>query len=218
MITGPDDTPYVGGQYHGTLVFPADYPFKPPAIRMMTPSGRFQNGMRLCLSISDYHPRTWNPAWSVSTILNGLLSFMVGDETTAGSITTTEGQKRQFAAHSREWNLRYNQAFCQQFPHLAEENRRIIETSKAEQRQLKAEAKSQAKAQAAPAVAAVDAPPAGAPAAAVAPVAADGKPVAATTVPAQAATNGMSTGQKVLCVVLVVVSWAVASRVFEFMR
>ena len=32
---------------------------------------------RLCLSISDYHPDTWNPAWSVSTILTGLLSFMV---------------------------------------------------------------------------------------------------------------------------------------------
>lgn len=32
---------------------------------------------RLCLSISDYHPDTWNPAWTVSTILTGLLSFMV---------------------------------------------------------------------------------------------------------------------------------------------
>ena len=32
---------------------------------------------RLCLSISDFHPDTWNPAWSVSTILTGLLSFMV---------------------------------------------------------------------------------------------------------------------------------------------
>jgi len=34
-------------------------------------------GCRLCLSISDFHPDTWNPAWSVSTILTGLLSFMV---------------------------------------------------------------------------------------------------------------------------------------------
>jgi len=33
--------------------------------------------LRLCLSISDFHPDTWNPAWSVSTILTGLLSFMV---------------------------------------------------------------------------------------------------------------------------------------------
>lgn len=61
----------------GKLVFPADYPFKPPSIRMITPNGRFQVNTRLCLSMSDFHPGTWNPSWSVSTILNGLLSFMV---------------------------------------------------------------------------------------------------------------------------------------------
>lgn len=39
------------------------------------------DAIRLCLSISDFHPDTWNPAWSVGTILTGLLSFMVGDVT-----------------------------------------------------------------------------------------------------------------------------------------
>ena len=43
---------------------------------------------RLCLSISDFHPDTWNPAWSVSTILTGLLSFMVScNEPVAFSIS-----------------------------------------------------------------------------------------------------------------------------------
>ena len=50
---------------------------KPPTIRMTTPSGRFQPDTRLCLTMSDFHPSSWNPSWSVSTILNGLLSFMV---------------------------------------------------------------------------------------------------------------------------------------------
>ncbi|KAJ8607498.1 hypothetical protein MRB53_040270 [Persea americana] len=27
ILTGPEDTPYTGGQYWGTLVFPSDYPF-----------------------------------------------------------------------------------------------------------------------------------------------------------------------------------------------
>lgn len=66
-----------GGYYHGKLIFPKDYPFKPPRIMMMTPNGRFQTNTRLCLSISDFHPDLWNPAWSVATILTGLLSFMV---------------------------------------------------------------------------------------------------------------------------------------------
>lgn len=37
VIKGPKETPYAGGRYHGKLVFPADYPYKPPAIMMLTP-------------------------------------------------------------------------------------------------------------------------------------------------------------------------------------
>lgn len=58
-------------------MFPREFPFKPPSIYMITPNGRFKTNTRLCLSISDFHPDTWNPAWSVATILTGLLSFMV---------------------------------------------------------------------------------------------------------------------------------------------
>lgn len=104
LIDGPPDTPYTGGQYWGTLVFPPDYPFKPPAIRMMTPSGRFQTSTRLCLSISDFHPKSFNPAWEVSTILTGLLSFMTSEEMTTGSISATPAQRKQLAAMSRWWN------------------------------------------------------------------------------------------------------------------
>lgn len=58
ILTGPPGTPYENGQYWGTLVFPPDYPFAPPAIRMHTPSGRFRCSERLCLSISDFHPKS----------------------------------------------------------------------------------------------------------------------------------------------------------------
>ena len=71
VVTGPEDSLYRGGLYHGKLVFPSEFPFKPPSIFMITPNGRFKTDTRLCLSISDYHPDTWNPAWSVSTILTG---------------------------------------------------------------------------------------------------------------------------------------------------
>ncbi|RDA90914.1 hypothetical protein CP533_4442, partial [Ophiocordyceps camponoti-saundersi (nom. inval.)] len=104
IITGPEDTPYHGGQYWGTLMFPPDYPFAPPAIRMHTPSGRFQPSTRLCLSISDFHPKSFNPAWEVSTILIGLLSFMTSDEMTTGSVSTTTAEKKFLAARSRWWN------------------------------------------------------------------------------------------------------------------
>ncbi|KAK9237571.1 ubiquitin-conjugating enzyme/RWD-like protein [Lipomyces kononenkoae] len=126
LITGPPSTPYEGGQYHGTLTFPPDYPYKPPAIRMITPSGRFQTNTRLCLSISDYHPKTWNPAWSVSTILTGLLSFMTSDELTTGALRSTNEEKIKLAELSHEWNLRQNRKFVEEFPAEASANEKYI--------------------------------------------------------------------------------------------
>ena len=40
-IQGPKDSVYEGGYYYGEVIFPIDFPFKPPTIHMMTPSGRF---------------------------------------------------------------------------------------------------------------------------------------------------------------------------------
>ncbi|KAI8636807.1 ubiquitin-conjugating enzyme/RWD-like protein [Parasitella parasitica] len=117
VITGPPETPYDGGEYYGRITFPAEYPFKPPAIRMTTPSGRFQPDTRLCLSMSDFHPSSWNPSWSISTILNGLLSFMVADEATTGSIKTSDHEKKMHAARSHLWNIK-NQKFRDVFPEL----------------------------------------------------------------------------------------------------
>lgn len=51
VISGPPDTPYHGGRYHGKLIFPPEYPYRPPAIMMLTPSGRFQVNTRVCLSM-----------------------------------------------------------------------------------------------------------------------------------------------------------------------
>ncbi|KAJ6083820.1 hypothetical protein PENARI_c005G07393 [Penicillium arizonense] len=104
VLTGPPGTPYEKGQYWGTLIFPPEYPFAPPAIRMHTPSGRFQPSTRLCLSISDFHPKSFNPAWEVSTILIGLLSFMTSEEMTTGSVSASESERRVLAARSRWWN------------------------------------------------------------------------------------------------------------------
>jgi ubiquitin-conjugating enzyme E2 J2 len=115
IIRGPPDSPYAGGEYHGVLLFPPEYPFKPPGIKMFTPSGRFQTDKRICFSMSDFHPGSWNPAWSVSTILTGLLSFMLSDEMTTGSVTSKDSDKHIFAAQSHSWNIRQKK-FKEVFP------------------------------------------------------------------------------------------------------
>ncbi|KAF8527319.1 UBC-like protein [Gautieria morchelliformis] len=114
IIRGPPDSPYAGGEYHGVLLFPPEYPFKPPGIKMLTPSGRFQTDKRICFSMSDFHPGSWNPAWSVATILTGLLSFMLSDEMTTGGLSSSIYDKRTLAAKSHTWNIsqkRFKDAF-----------------------------------------------------------------------------------------------------------
>lgn len=117
VITGTKRTPYEGGFYHGKLKFPPEYPMKPPSVMMITPNGRFKTNQRLCLSMSDFHPETWNPMWSVSSILTGLYSFMLENQATLGSISTTDAQKRKYAAASLESNCT-NATFRKLFPDL----------------------------------------------------------------------------------------------------
>lgn len=132
VVTGPESSPYHGGLYHGKLVFPSQFPFKPPSIYMHTPNGRFKTDTRLCLSISDYHPDTWNPAWSVSTILTGLLSFMLEKTPTLGSVETSEYEKRCFATRSHEFNLK-SKVYVELFPSLVAKSKDILEKRRAAQ-------------------------------------------------------------------------------------
>ena len=119
VLQGPPDSPYEGGLYHGKVKFPDDYPFKPPSIYMITPNGRFETNRRLCLSMSDFHPETWVPAWSVATILNGVLSFFIETSPTTGAVETTLQQKRQYRADSAAWNAK-DPTFCKLFPELVD--------------------------------------------------------------------------------------------------
>ncbi|XP_004536578.1 ubiquitin-conjugating enzyme E2 J2-like [Ceratitis capitata] len=126
VVKGPANTPYHGGYYHGTLLFPREFPFKPPSIYMLTPNGRFKTNTRLCLSISDFHPDTWNPTWCVGTILTGLLSFMLETTPTLGSIESTQYEKKQYAKRSLAFNLK-NQNFRELFPEICEEINKSLE-------------------------------------------------------------------------------------------
>jgi len=121
VISGPADSPYAGGLYHGKVVFPREYPFKPPSIYMHTPSGRFKPDTSLCLSMSAYHPESWNPLWSVGSILQGLLSFMLETTPTLGSVESSDETKREYARRSREYN-RNNPIYRKLFPHYLVEN------------------------------------------------------------------------------------------------
>lgn len=62
-IRGAPDTDFAGGIYHGRILLPPEYPFKPPHVVFLTPSGRFETHTKICLSFSAFHPELWQPAW-----------------------------------------------------------------------------------------------------------------------------------------------------------
>ena len=117
LMQGPFGTPYEGGWYVAKIKFPEQYPFKPPDLYMCTPNGRFETGKKLCMSMSSFHPETWNPAWNVAKVALGMLSFLLEDELTTGAIRTSDDEKRELAAASVQWNLTHG-AFKRMFPEL----------------------------------------------------------------------------------------------------
>eukprot|EP00743_Colponemidia_sp_Colp-15_P007108 GILK01007669.1.p1 GENE.GILK01007669.1~~GILK01007669.1.p1 ORF type:complete len:298 (-),score=27.75 GILK01007669.1:286-1143(-) len=100
-IRGPLDTEFAGGLYHGRIVLPSDYPYQPPSIMLLTPNGRFEVKTKICLSISSHHPEFWQPAWSVRTILEALITFMPTEAKGAiGSLEFTKEERRRLALES----------------------------------------------------------------------------------------------------------------------
>ena len=58
-----------------------------------------------------------SPGWNVSTVLMGLLSFMLEDAETTGSIKSSTEEKRKLASESIEWNNN-NSSITKMFPDL----------------------------------------------------------------------------------------------------
>ena len=127
LIDGPKDTAYDKGKYLGKILFPQDYPFTPPGISMSTPSGRFDPGTKICLSTAEYHPETWTPRWSVASLFAGDESAREEHVRTAGSIRTSEQEKKKLAKESVAWlvrNAQFRKVFAELIDAMEEEERK----------------------------------------------------------------------------------------------
>lgn len=113
-LKGPSDTPFQDGLYHGRLILPVQYPHKPPKFIMLTvlitqPNGRFETNKEICMSMSSYHPDTWQPAWTskshaVRTMLEGLVSFLPEENASGiGAINSSPEARRKYAEASQMW-------------------------------------------------------------------------------------------------------------------
>jgi len=101
-IRGAPGTDFAGGIYMGRISLPPEYPLKPPSFSMLTRSGRFATGTKICLSISQFHEELWSPSWSVRTALVALAAFMPTPGGGAiGALDWAPAERRALAAASR---------------------------------------------------------------------------------------------------------------------
>lgn len=77
-------------------------------------------------SFSDFHPGSYNPAWSVSNILVGLLSLWTSEEMTTGGMNATPQARKTLAARSHAFNVTQVQ-FKKVFPEYAADRERTID-------------------------------------------------------------------------------------------
>ncbi len=103
-IRGSSGTDFEGGLYHGRILLPHNYPLRPPNIVFLTPNGRFEVGMKICLTVSAHHPESWQPSWSIRTVLTAIIGFMPSAGGGAiGSIDYSTETRQKMAKESRKW-------------------------------------------------------------------------------------------------------------------
>ncbi|CAM9807777.1 unnamed protein product [Laminaria digitata] len=101
---GAKDSPFEGGLYHGSITLPPDYPQSGPSVRLLNTNQRFKVGSRICLSASEYHQETWQPSWTVTSLVTALVAHMTEPAAEIGSVQgATRSQKRKAAARSRRF-------------------------------------------------------------------------------------------------------------------
>lgn len=75
ILKGPIGTPYEGGTYKIEILFPTDYPFKPPKAKFVTKifHPNISEGGEICVDILQSE---WSPAITTDTLLLSISSLL----------------------------------------------------------------------------------------------------------------------------------------------
>jgi len=111
-IMGPEKTVYEGGIFQLNILFPSNYPFKPPKIKFNTtiyhPNINSSGG--ICLDILKDN---WSPALTISKVLLSICSLLNDpnpDDPLVPDIAEQYVKNRAaYDITAREWTLRFAQ-------------------------------------------------------------------------------------------------------------
>lgn len=117
----PEEGVFSGGYYVGTFTLLPTYPYFPPQIRFLTPSGRFVINHPICFTYSNYYPDDWTPDIRLFPCLIALVYWMCDFSDYAllhsiGGIKTSYEEKLSFAEQSLDYNIKNIPMFKTLFP------------------------------------------------------------------------------------------------------
>lgn len=116
LIIGQKGTDYYKGEYIGKIIHSPKYPAEPPDYYMLTPSGRYNIGSKICLTNSSYHKGDWSSTWNILSILIAFYSIWLDDkESGISHIKDTPANRKRMAAESIEYNKRNNREIYEKF-------------------------------------------------------------------------------------------------------
>jgi ubiquitin-conjugating enzyme E2 J2 len=137
-----------GGEYIGKIVHSPKYPAEPPDYYMLTPSGRFNVGSKICLTNSSYHKGDWSSTWNILSILIAFYSIWLDDkEHGISHIIDTPANRRKMAAESIAYNKKNNAEIYAKFDHthLKDDTPVVLKEKAEEKSEVKEEIKAEVK-------------------------------------------------------------------------
>lgn len=96
---------FEGGEYLVHMKIPENYPFSPPVFRFLTPQGRCNINVAVCIDIGHFHSENYRPSLGLYGFAMSLYSFLLSDVTDGINIINCGvEEKRRLAASSVEYN------------------------------------------------------------------------------------------------------------------
>ena len=109
-IIGPTKSPYAGGVFNLSIIFPERYPFKPPKVKFLTKiyHPNIDRLGNICLDILNVN---WSPVISVTKLLLSISSLLTdpnpNDPLLKEAATLYLNNRAEFDKKAREYTIRF---------------------------------------------------------------------------------------------------------------
>ncbi len=111
-LKGPADSPYVGGIFVLSFVFPSTYPMKPPEVNFLTPifhpNVSMKNGGSIC---PDALCSDWSPTVHVTAIIERLVALLLSPAEESPldpeAFELWKNQRKKFLETAASWTKKH---------------------------------------------------------------------------------------------------------------